>query len=100
EFANTVFMWAANDKIYTLEKSGTMYEVNPASGAWKQVGAAGAWKNTMVGTVANNMLYTVETTGALYETNLTTGVWKQIGKPDYQHTAFITGGSKLHTIET
>ncbi len=71
-----------------------------APGAWKQVGKAGAWKATMVGTVLNNKIYTVESSGTLYETNPGNGKWKQIGKPEFASTRFIFAAQgSLFTIE-
>jgi len=86
-------MWAANNKLYSIEKSGTLYEIDPTDGSWKQLGGAGAWKNTMAGIVMNNLLYSVSLGGALYVTNLTAGGSLKLGKDDLGATVFMTAGS-------
>ena len=75
--------------------------MDPSTGAWKQIGSAGAWKGTTHGATIGDKLYTVEaSSGAFYETDLTTGTWKQIGKPDYGNTKFLTAANnKIYTIE-
>jgi sugar lactone lactonase YvrE len=100
EFADTTFLFAAGGKLYTIEKDGSLYRVEPGDGSWVQVGPAGAWKDTLVGTVLNGRLYTVESSGGLYVTDLDTGTWKQIGKAEFGNTAYLfAAGSSLFSIE-
>ncbi len=100
DFVNTKHIFAVNESLYTIETDGTFYRVSPADGSWAKVGQAGAWRNTIAGTVWNGRIYTVETGGALYETNPGTGVWKQIGKAEFAGTRYIfNSGSSLFTIE-
>jgi hypothetical protein len=100
DFVNTRHIFAVNESLYTIEADGTFYRVSPADGSWAKVGQAGAWKNTLAGTVWNGRIYTIEINGALYETNPGTGVWKQIGKAEFAGTRYLfSSGSSLYTIE-
>lgn len=100
DFVNTKHIFAVNESLYTIETDGTFYRVSPADGSWAKVGQAGAWSNTIAGTVWNGRIYTVETNGALYETNPGTGVWKQIGKAEFAKTRYLfASGTSLYTIE-
>jgi hypothetical protein len=100
EFGNTMFMFAVGQSLHTIETDGSLYRVNRADGTWARVGAAGAWKQTIVGATLNGRIYTIESSGILYETNPVNGVWRQIGKPEFSGTRhmFADGGS-LFTIE-
>ncbi len=70
-------------------------------GGWGRLGPAGAWKDTIAGTVLNDRLYTVEKTGYLYVTDLSNGTWKQLGKQEFDKTtAMYAAGGNLYTIET
>lgn len=100
EFANTSFMFADSQNLYTIETNGSLYRVSPTNGAWKMVGAAGAWKDTFLGTTLNGRIYTVERSGALYETDPASGVWKQIGKAEFGKSQFIFAATdSLYSIE-
>ena len=44
-------------------------------GAWRQVGAAGIWANTVFAASSGGTLYTIEKSGALYKTDPDTGVY-------------------------
>jgi hypothetical protein len=82
----------------TIEKSGSLYSVNPANGAWKTVGKA-AWIGTIAAIGFDGALYSTERNGALYRTN-GNGKWVQLGKPDFKKTAFMVNvGHRLFTIE-
>ena len=100
EFSATKFIFYSGNKIYTIENSGSLYEVSTKDGTWKQVGRPGDWKATIAGTILNGSLYTAESSGALYRTNLKTGEWSKIGKPDFINTKFmVAANNRLYTIE-
>ena len=100
EFAQTKFMFAADNHLYTIETNGSLYQVNPRKGTWKQVGKAGAWKKTIAGAVLRDRLFTVVSDGGLYETDLASGTWKQIGQAEFAQTvAMFAAGNDLYTIE-
>jgi len=93
-------MFAEGQSLYTIESDGSMYRVSPANGSWSGIGAAGSWRNTIVGTTLNGRIYSVEQGGALYETNPANGAWKQIGKAEFGRTQFLFGaGEWLYSID-
>jgi len=74
--------------------------VTASPGAWKQVGRAGDWKNTMAATAFGGFLYTVESTGILYKTTLTTGGWEPLGNAEFGGTIWLANdGSSLYSLE-
>jgi hypothetical protein len=101
DFAATWKMWTANGKLYTIETSGTLYEINPADGKWKQVGADFSLKYTIAGVVFNNLFYAAQLGGELLEINLTTSESKQLGTAAFGSTVFMTAGTKkIYSIES
>ena len=56
-------------KLYTIEKSGVLYETNLDSGKWKQLGKADFAK-TAFSIAADKNIYTIEADGNLYEVYL------------------------------
>ena len=99
DFAATSFLFAVDDQLVSIEKSGTLYLINPADGSWKQVGDAGAWENTVAGTVLDGTLYTVERSGALYAADVETGTWTAAGT-GFDGTRFlIASGGRLCGID-
>ena len=68
-----------NDKIYTVESSGTLYETNPKNGNWKQIGKPD-YGDTRFMFAAMGSLFTIEKSGSLYKINPSNGIWKQVGK--------------------
>lgn len=100
EFAQTRFMFAADNHLYTIETNGSLYQVNPRKGTWKQIGESSAWKKTIAGAVLKDRLFTVESDGGLYETDLASGEWKQIGQSEFDATvAMFANGDSLYTME-
>ena len=74
---NTIVGATLNGRIYTVERGGTLYETNPATGAWKQIGKPEFAKTDyMFGT--GDSLYTIES-GNLYRVNPVTGAWGPVG---------------------
>src|SRR5262249_6255867 len=97
-FGNTTLMFAAARQLYSIEKDGTLYRVNPRDGSW--VPLEGDWKDTRAGAVIDNRLYTVEKSGALFGTDLATGTWVSIGKPHHAATVFLFAtDDSLYAIE-
>lgn len=99
-FGATKFIFYSENKIYTIENSGSLYEVSTKDGTWKQVGRPGDWIATIGGTIFNGSLFTIESSGVLFRTNLKTGEWSKIGNPDYINTKFmLADDNSLYTIE-
>ena len=70
-------------------------------GAWKRVGNAGEWKDTIAGTTFKNRIYTVEKSGGLFVTDPATGAWKQLGKAEFANTTHLfPTADGLNSIES
>lgn len=101
DFAHTAFLFAAGNSLASIEKNGTLYLIDPATGAWKQSGPAGGWANTIAGTMLDGTLYTVESAGALYASDPAAGTWRKVGQSDFADTKFLfAAGGSLASIET
>ena len=64
-------------RIYSVERSGSLYETNPATGVWKQIGKA-EFGNAQFLFGAYGSLYTLEA-GSLFRINPVNGTWVQLG---------------------
>jgi hypothetical protein len=75
DFGNTRlgFLFAAGDALYSVEKDGTLYAINPADGTWKQVGPQGGWLWSEAGTVWKGRLYTTDHERRLVRTDPASG---------------------------
>jgi hypothetical protein len=60
-------------RIYSVERSGALYETNPANGVWKQIGKA-EFGNARFLFGADGSLYTLEA-GGLFRINPSNGSW-------------------------
>lgn len=98
-FAKTKIMLAAGTSLYDIEKDGSLYRVNPATGAKSRLGSAGEWKDTFIGATANSQIYSVEKSGALYKTNPVNGQWAQLGNPEFGGTVLMLGRDKVGYAE-
>ena len=65
EFQDTLWMYSAHGNLYTIERTGHLYEMKNATGEWKQIGTPGTYQRTITGAVYNNLLYTIETSGGV-----------------------------------
>jgi hypothetical protein len=100
EFGATVFLFAAGNKLFSIETDGSLYHINPANGTWGRIGAAEVWEGTRAGVILKGRLFTVEANGHLYVTDLGTGKWKPIGKPEFGDTVHMFAGKgRVYTIE-
>lgn len=88
DFADTVFLLAAGNRLVSIEKSGALYAINPADGSWKALGEAGAWADTTAGAVVRGVLYTSDKSGGLFATDLSNGARAPAG-------SLASGGAKF-----
>jgi len=99
-WANTKQMAQINDKIYTIDQSGALYETTATTGAWKKLGGS-VYGNTTFMFAGNGSLYTIETSGSLYAISTANGSWKQVGGSgawsDTKAGVILNG--KLYTAE-
>ncbi len=58
-----------NDLLYTIERSGALYETNLLTGVWKQIGKP-EFGATVFMTAGAGKIYTIESSGSLYEVNV------------------------------
>ena len=100
KFGGTKFLFAVGDHLCSINKAGSLFRIDPATGQKQRLGEEGAWKGTIAGARHKGKLYTVEDNGGLYVTNTDTGEWKQIGKADFSATKFVfTVADHLCTID-
>lgn len=105
DFAATKFMFAstlaAENTLWTIESDGTLYRINPKSGAWSQLGAAAAWVRMRAGTLLKGRLFTAETDGSLQSTNLSNGARTSVDNSGFGHAAaLLASGDDLWMIDT
>jgi hypothetical protein len=101
DFGETKFMFASMNNLWTIERNGTLYRVNPKNGDWSQVGAERAWIATRTGTILMGRLYTTETNGTLQVTDLHNGARTRIGSSGFgKAVVLMAAGDDLWMIET
>ena len=66
DWSDTIAAVTLNNRLYTVDTSGALYETNLSSGDYKQLGESD-FKNTAFLVAANNKLYSIEADGNLYE---------------------------------
>jgi len=88
-------------KFYAAEANGNLYETDPKTGGWKQIGKT-EFGNTRLMFSAGDSIYSIEADGSLYRISPADGSWSQVGNAtDWKGTiAGTTLGGKLYTVET
>ncbi len=101
DWDNTIAAVVMNDRLYTVEKGGALYETNVSSGKWVQIGKQD-FANTKFLFAGGQSLLTIESDGSLYRVSPTNGSWVQLGKSgDWKGTVAGTFlGGKLYTAES
>jgi hypothetical protein len=101
DFGRTMRRVATTTALYTLEDDGSLYRVDPTSGAWVRVGTTGAWKGTRLAAVIGETMYSIERSdGRMWKTALATGEHTVIGAPDFARThRLLATATLLYTIE-
>lgn len=99
DFANTKFLMSGGAKLYSIDKGGSLYEINPADGSRKMLGEKSEYASIIACVGLNGKIYSIDSNGALYVTEVS-GAWKQIGKNDFANTKYIMAkGKYIYTIE-
>ena len=75
---NTIAAAVLNDRLYTVETSGVLYETDLSTGTWKEIGKPDFAATTRMFAVGNS-LYTIEKDGSLYRVHPKDGSWVQVG---------------------
>jgi hypothetical protein len=101
DWKDTIAAVVLNDRLFTVEKSGFLYETDLSTGKWVQVGKAEFGKTRLLFAGDKNLL-SIESDGSLYRISPTDGSWTQLGKAgDWKGSlagAFVNG--KLYTVES
>ncbi|HWA97086.1 MAG TPA: hypothetical protein VG713_01275, partial [Pirellulales bacterium] len=99
-FNNTLSMVVLNGWLYTIETSGSLYQVNPVNGSWRQIGEPAAWLGVIAAAALDGSFYTAESNGYLYQTNPETGERAHLGGPVFGDTTLmVAAAGALYTIE-
>ncbi len=100
EWRDTIAGATLNNRLYTVEKSGTLYVTDLSTGRWSQVGKA-EFGNTRMMFAVGPSLYTIETDGSLYQVSPSNGAWARVGKAgEWKETITGVGMSgRLYTVE-
>ena len=70
----------AGTVLYAVDQD-TLYQINPETGAWKQVGATGEWKTIPVATVIGHRVFSTDVHGQMWETDGQTGKSRKLNAP-------------------
>lgn len=77
-WGNTLKAVEENGKIYTIDKSGSLFVTEPATGTFKQIGKE-SFPDTKLIFASNNTIYTITDSGNLKAINSVDGTLKSIG---------------------
>lgn len=98
---NTIAAAVLNDRFYSVEKNGALYDTDLTTGKWVQIGKPEFGKTKFMFAAGQNLL-TIETDGSLYRINPSSGGWTAVGDAGaWKGTiagAFVSG--RLCTIES
>lgn len=100
-WAGTIAGTILNGKLYTTEKSGSLYAADLSTGARVQIGKP-EFANMVRIWAANGKLYAHEGSGTLFEVNLSDGTYRQIGATEgWADTMMgVVINNMLYTIES
>ena len=100
-YVNVSNMFATADKVYLLEQSGKLQEMNPLNGAQKMISANGVWGGILCGTGYNGGVYMIDKIGNLYSLGTTAGTKSKMGKTEFSLARFLLGANgNLYFIES
>ena len=101
DWSSTIAAVVLNDRLYTVEKSGALYDTDLTTGKWDQKGKSEFAKTRFLFAGSQNLL-TIETDGSLYRVDPSNGVWVRLGEAGaWKGTnagAFVNG--RLFTVES
>ena len=100
EWKNAVEMVAMDGALWSVEKNGSLYKTDPATGKRTQVGEKGSFESIQNLEGWDHMLWSIEA-GTLYKNDPKTGKWQQAGKEgEWSKTIdFVALGAFLYSIE-
>jgi hypothetical protein len=99
EFTNSKFILAANNLLYVIDFEGTMFKVNPATGAKEQLGIKGTWSQMYAYAVCKDQFYAVNSLGILSTTNLLTNTTRELGTTYGNVANMYAAADKIYLVE-
>src|SRR6266576_4801528 len=100
EWKNTVGIVAMDDALWSVEKDGSLFKTDPATGNHTQMGDKGSFERLQNLEGMDHMLWSIEA-GSLYKNDPKTSKWELVGKEgEWARTVDFVGlGGFLHSIE-
>jgi hypothetical protein len=74
----TLFVASSAGTLFTIESRGGLYQTNPATAEYIQIGMAN-YSNTILLIAGEKNVFTIEKDGSLYRTNPVNGIWVRLG---------------------
>ena len=100
-YVNVSNMFATADKVYLLEQSGKLHEMNPVNGAQKMISGNGVWSGILCGAGYKGGVYMIDKIGNLYSLGTTAGSKSKMGKAEFSLARFLIGANgNLYFIES
>src|ERR1043166_3240992 len=99
--SNTTHMVAFGGKLYTVEKGGALYRIDPTNGKGVQIGKPEFGGAHFLFAGASGLLL-LDNDNVLFRVSATDGSAKRVGKPGENRDTFIatTIGDRLYSIDT
>ena len=100
EWKNTVGLVAMDDALWSVEKDGSLYKTDPATGNHTQMGDKGLFERLQNLEGMDHMLWSIEA-GSLYKNDPKSSKWELVGKEgEWSKTVDFVGlGGFLYSIE-
>jgi hypothetical protein len=100
DYRTTVGMVAMDNMLWTVQKDGSLYKVDPSNGASTKIADKGSFEKLENLEGMDHMLWSVES-GTLYKNDSASGKWEQVGKEgEWARTVDFVGlNGFLYSIE-
>jgi sugar lactone lactonase YvrE len=89
DFADSLFLLRARDTLYTVERRGTLRQVDPTRGTWKTVDKIRLGLTTALATAVQGRLFTTERYRYVYRSRMADGVRDRAAVAYFGHTRFL-----------
>jgi hypothetical protein len=99
-YINVVSLFATTDKVYLLEGSGKVNEMNPLNASQKPVSGVGTWASIIAGCGYKGGVYMIDKIGVLASMDTGAGTKTKMGKAEFRQATFLFGANgMLYFIE-
>jgi hypothetical protein len=100
EWKNTVGLVGMDDSLWSVEKDGSLYKTDPATGNHTQMGDKGLFEHLQNLEGMDHLLWSIEA-GSLYKNDPKSSKWELVGKEGEwsKTTDFVGLGGFLYSIE-